>query len=93
MGIAKTLRLGFSIRALVFEKWIPSIFNIIFCVLRAPSICKITEGMRTAPGLALCDFDRPGSYLDGVEDQFAIEALSAENGVHLYSPLISVDKQ
>ena len=92
MDIAKTLRLGFSIRALVFEKSIPSIFNINFQVLRAPSICKITEGMRASPRLTLCYFDRHGPYLDGVEDRFAIEALCAENGVHLYSPLFWVDK-
>ena len=83
MGIAKTLRLRFAIRALVFEKSIPSLFIIIFRVLRAFRNRKIKEGMRATLGAALCVSDRPGPYLDGVEDRFAIEALSMENGVPL----------
>ena len=93
MSISKTSRRLFSITKLFFEKYAFVCIYSFSHHLDHDLDGAETEWIRARIPMLLVNFDRHGSYLQGVEVRFGIGALKLENGVCIYSSLINGGKK
>ena len=93
MSISSTSRRLFWIESLFFEKYAFVCIYSFSHHLDHDFDGAETEYIREHIPMLPVNFDRHGSYLQGVEVRFGIGALKLENGVCIYSSLIHGGKK